>query len=358
VGFGIPSFLLLVLIVPLLAVLQVWAARRRRQTLRTYAGSGLSLLRSGADSPGRGRLKTGLRLGGVLLVTVAVSLPELGHQKLVLPRAGSDVVIAMDVSRSMNVGDVRPTRLDQAKRAADSLIDHLNGDRVALVVFAGSAVDRFPLTTDPDAAKQVVDSLAILDGGVRGGTDLASAFDTASTILKADASYGRVIVVVSDGEDLAGSDLQAADRAASSGITVETVGVGTAAGGPVFATNPVSGKTTPVIDPDTGEQAISHRDDTHLRQLAGAGKGAAFDGNTTAFAFDLSGAIDRLQPTRFDSGQATIPYEYFQLPLALGLILLVFDTLLVDGRRPPGLRQDREATETRTPSGDRYRRAG
>jgi len=267
------------------------------------------------------------------LLALACALPEFGHQKLVLPRKGSDVVIAMDVSRSMAVQDVQPSRLDAAKKAADVLIDHLNGDRVALVVFAGSAVDRFPLTTDPDAAKQVVDSVAILDSGVKGGTDLASAFNTGSTILRGDASYGRVIVVVSDGEDLAGNDLQAAAQAAQAGITVETVGVGTAKGGPVYATNSVTQKTVPVIDPDTGETAISRRDDGNLRRLASSGKGTAYDGNSTAFAFDLSGAIDRLQPTRFDSGLATIPFEYFQLPLVLALVLLLADSVLLEGTR-------------------------
>jgi len=267
------------------------------------------------------------------MLALASALPELGHQKLALPRKGSDVVIAMDVSRSMAVQDVQPNRLDEAKKAADALIDHLNGDRVALVVFAGSAVDRFPLTTDPDAAKQVVDSLSILDSGVKGGTDLAAAFDTGNTVLKGDASYGRVIVVVSDGEDLAGNDIRSAAQAAGAGITIETVGVGTAQGGPVFATNPATQKTTPVIDPDTGQTAISHRDDGNLHQLASAGRGSAYDGNTTAFAFDLSGAVDQLQPTRFDSGLATIPFEYFQLPLALALVLLVTDSVLLEGRR-------------------------
>jgi Ca-activated chloride channel family protein len=357
VGFGVPALLLSLAAVPAMAGLFLWAGRRRRQALRRYAGDGLTLLRSSAVSPLRRRTKIGLLLVGTTMLALASAQPELGQQKLVLPRKGSDVVIAMDVSRSMGVQDVKPSRLDQAKQSADALIDHLNGDRVALVVFAGSAVDRFPLTTDPEAAKQVVDSLAILDSGVKGGTDLGAAFDTAATILKDDASYGRVVVVVSDGEDLAGHDLDAAGKASSAGITVETVGVGTAEGGPVFATNPATQKTAPVIDPDTGQTAVSHRDDGNLRGLAGAGKGTAYDGNSTAFAFDLSGAIDRLQPTRFDSGLATVPFEYFQIPLALALVLLLIDSLLVEGRRGAAARvcaQTAAAPKTDEPA----RRAG
>jgi hypothetical protein len=67
--------------------------------------------------------------------------------------------------------------------------------------------------------------------------------------------------------------------------------------------------------------------------LAAAGHGSAYDGNSTDFAFDLSGAIDRLEPTRFASSEATIPYDYFQIPLAAALVLLLIETLITEDRR-------------------------
>jgi Ca-activated chloride channel homolog len=332
VTFGLPALLLLLLIVPLAGAMLWWSAKQRRQALLAYAGNRLLWLRSNWTNPRLRRLKAGLMLCTLLLLALAAALPEHGQRKLVLPRAGSDVVIAVDVSRSMGVQDVAPSRLDAAKHAADALVDHLNGDRVAVVVFAGSAVDRFPLTTDLDAAKQVIDSLAILDSGVKGGTDLSSAFQTADTVLKGDATRGRVVVVISDGEDLAGNDLQAARQAAGDSLVIDTIGVGTTAGGPVYALNPLTGQSTAVIDPSTGTTAISHRDDGNLHQLAASGGGTAYDGNTTDFAFDLSGAIDRLQPTRFESDEATIPNEYFQIPLTLALLLLLIDVVATEGR--------------------------
>lgn len=333
-SFGLPLLLLLLLLVPALAVCTVWAVRQRRLATARFAGSRSSLA-GGSSVRGRRRaLKAGLFIAGVGLVVLGAARPQHGAHQIVVPRTGSDVVLAIDVSRSMNVQDVSPSRLDRAKQAADALMNHLNGDRVGLVVFAGSAVVRFPLTTDTVAAQQVVDSLAILDSGVKSGTDLDSALAASQGVFSGSATQGKVVVIISDGEDLAGQDFQAAQSAASSGLTIETIGVGTVAGGPVFAVNNVSGATTPVVDPDTGQTAISHRDDGNLLQLAVAGHGTAYDGNSTDFAFALSNSIDRLQPTTFQSGLTSIPVEYFQLPLILALLLLFTDMLLPENLRP------------------------
>lgn len=357
IDFGLPLFLLLALLVlPLLAGASAWGAWQRRRAAARYAGSGLALLRSGRVSAARRRLKTALVLLAAALLVLAVARPQHGRQQVVLPRAGSDVVVAMDVSRSMGVQDVQPSRLDHAKQAATALIDHLAGNRVALVVFAGSAVVDFPLTTDLQAARQVTDSLGILDSGVKGGTDLAAAINTAGRVLKGDQTRGKVIVIISDGEDLAGNDLQAAARAAGDGLIIETVGVGTQNGGQVIAVDPRTKKATPVIDPDTGRTAISHRNDGNLRQLAAAGHGASYDGNSKDFAFDLSGAIDRLQPTRFQSGVATIPFEYFQVPLALALVLLILDTFLVDSFSIDRLIENESTKGARRERAERVRR--
>ncbi len=347
ISFGLPALLALLVALPLLAAVFAWGARQRRVAARRFAGAGLALVRSGDVDAGQG-LHLALLLIGAGLLVFAVARPQHGQQKLVLPRQGSDVVLAIDVSRSMAVQDVSPSRLHQAKQAVTAVINHLQGDRVGLVVFAGSAVLRFPLTTDQQAAQQVINSLAVLDGGVKGGTDIASAITTAESTLGGTQTQGKVIVLISDGEDLAGNDLKAAERAASQGIILDTVGVGTSAGGPVSYTNGINGRTTPVIDPSTGRQAISRRDDANLQQLASAGHGTAYDGNSTAFAFGLSNSVDRLQPTTFSGGLATIPHEYFQVPLALALLILTADLLLLG--RGAIRRRTRSAETNREPA--------
>ena len=333
IHFGLTPLLLLLLTAPLLAFVLGWGIRRQHLAAARFAGGGLALLRSGHSSRLRRGLKATLLLLVVVLLAVSIARPQIGSHHVLLPREGSDVVIALDVSRSMGVTDVAPSRFDRAKQAANALIDQLGGDRVGVVVFAGSASLRFPLTTDFQSAQAVIGGIAIKDSGVAAGTDLAVALTTARAAFTGDKTTGKVIVLVSDGEDLSGNDLAAAHNVAGAGIIVDTIGVGTAKGGPVFAVNAETNAATPVIDPDTGAQAVSHRNDSNLRQLAAAGHGTSYDGNTTDFAFDLSTSIDRLQKTRFESGAATIPIERFQIPLAIALALLVLESLIAESRQ-------------------------
>jgi Ca-activated chloride channel homolog len=332
-SFGAPALLILLLVVPAVIAVFAWGLRRRRIALAQLAGGNFSRLVRGETGGSHRRIKLALLAIGIAFLVLATALPQAGGQHVILPQAGSDVVIVMDVSLSMGVSDVSPTRLDKAKQAAGVLVDHLAGDRVGMVVFAGGAVARSPLTTDLQSARQVIDSVAIQDSGVKGGTDLAAGLRAANDMVKGDATRSKVIVVVTDGEDLAGNDISATSEIAAGGVLIETIGVGTVAGGQVIAVNPISGARTPVIDPDTGTTAVSHRDDGNLRQLASAGRGTAYDGNTTDFAFDLSNAIDQLAPTRFSSSDAIVPYEVFQIPLAVALTLLLLDALLLEKRK-------------------------
>jgi Ca-activated chloride channel family protein len=332
-SFGVPALLILLFTAPAVIALFIWGMRRRRAALAQLAGSNFSRLVHGETGGSHRRVKLALLAAGVALLSVAAALPQAGSQHIILPQQGSDVVLVMDVSLSMGVSDVSPSRLDKAKQAAGALVDHLGGDRVGMVVFAGSAVARSPLTTDLQSARQVVDSVAVQDSGVKGATDLAAGLRAANDMVKEDQTRSKVLVVITDGEDLAGNDLAAASEISTGGVLIETVGVGTIAGGQVIAVNPVSGARTPVIDPDTGTTAVSHRDDGNLRQLASAGRGSAYDGNTTDFAFDLSNAIDKLVPTRFSSSDAIVPFEFFQIPLAFALAVLLIDTLLLERRR-------------------------
>lgn len=330
IGFGAPVLLVGAVCVPVVWLLVIWGVRRRRATETEFAGAGVALLRSGRVNPAWRAVKTAILLIAIALAAISLARPQIGQTSVVLPREGSDVIIAIDVSRSMEVSDVKPTRLDVAKQAAKSLISHLGGDRVGLVAFAGSATLRFPLTTDDAAARQVIDGLAIGDSGVKPGTDIGEALATARGAYTGDKTRSKVVVLISDGEDLSGNDLAAVSAAANDGITIHSVGVGTTAGGEVSGPDPRTGQVHQVIDPATGTTAISHRDDGNLRQLAAAGHGTAYDGNTTDFAFNLSTSIDSLAKTRFNSGVTTTPIERFQIPLLLALALLIAESLIVD----------------------------
>lgn len=354
IGFGAPLLLFGIVCVPVVWFLVLWGNRRRRAAQIEFAGGAPGPLQSGRISPVWRGVKTALLLCSIALAAFALARLQVGQTNVVLPREGSDVIVAIDVSRSMEVSDVKPTRLDVAKQSAKSLISHLGGDRVGLVAFAGSATLRFPLTTDDAAARQVVDSLAIGDSGVKPGTDLGEALATSRGAFTGDKTRSKVVVLISDGEDLSNGDLAAVNAATNDGIMIHTVGIGTAEGGEVSGPDPRTGRIQQAIDPATGRTAISHRNDANLRQIAATGHGTAYDGNTTEFAFNLSTAIDSLAKTQFNAGVTRTPIERFQIPLALALALLVLELVIVDSgeqvwQRIRAPRHSRAAAATRGP---------
>jgi Ca-activated chloride channel family protein len=327
-SFGAPFLLLLLLaLLPVAVALLALARWRRTAVRRLVAGA------AGRASRTRRMLKAGLVLAALALLAVAAARPQHGSRHVLLPREGRDVMVTLDVSVSMLTADVTPNRFDRAKAILGSLLDRLPGDRVGLVVFAGNATLRIPLTSDIEAARAVIQSTTIKEGGLSAGTGIGDGIRVAATSFPTeDAARSKVMLVVSDGEDLSGSPLDAVRTARDKGVTVYTLGVGTAAGGEVVV--PGSGGTpTPRIDPSTGQPATSRLDDALLRQLASAGGGRYFDGNSGDPAAAITDELDRLARTRFESQEGSIPIERFQWFAAAALALLLIDFLLPDTLR-------------------------
>lgn len=348
--FGAPALLLLLLgLLPALAAL-LWLARWRRQAIQRLV--------SGAGSPVSGRrrlLKGALVLGALALLAVAAARPQHGSRRVLLPREGSDVMVALDVSASMLATDAPPNRLERAKQVLSALLDQVQGDRVGLVEFAGSAALRFPLTTDLTVARELIRGATVREGGLAPGTSLGEALRLAVSSFPPDGpARSRVIVLVTDGEDLAGSPLEAVTLARERGIAVYTVGIGTDAGGPIVRPSPSAGaRPAPRQDSQTGEPAISRRDEGLLRSLAAAARGHYIDGNEDDAPTQLAEEIGRLARTRFESQEGTIPVERFQWFAAAALVLLAVDLLL------PERRHGQAAIRTRRPgaSGQQGERA-
>jgi Ca-activated chloride channel family protein len=337
VQFGAPVLLLLLLGLPPVLAALLWLARWRRRVVQRLV--------SGAGSPISGRrrlLKAGLVLSALALLAVAAARPQRGSRRVLLPREGSDVMVALDVSASMLATDVAPNRLERAKQVLGALLDQVQGDRVGLVVFAGSAALRFPLTTDLSVARELIRGATVREGGLAPGTGLGEALRLAVSSFPRDGqARSRVVVLVTDGEDLAGSPLEAATLARERGIAVYTVGIGTAAGGPIVQPGP-GGRPAPRLDPQTGEPATSRRDEGLLRSLAAAAHGRYLDGNEDDAPTLLAGEIGRLARTRFESQEGAIPIERFQWFAAAALLLLALDLLLPERRRDQGAARRRD----------------
>jgi Ca-activated chloride channel family protein len=325
-SFGAP-WLLILLVVPAGIVLLGWWAERRRAAMRTrYAGVG----RLGAlgQPPRYRRARIAILTIAATLLVIAAARPQIGTHQVALERAGTDVLVALDVSLSMGATDVPPTRLDRAKAAIQALIDRLQGDRVGLVTFAGDAQLRFPLTTDLVAASEVVQSVTLKDGGLQGGTDIGSALRQAARSFSTDKTRGKVLLLVSDGEDLGTEAAQAAGFSREQNVILDTLGVGTTQPTPLYVIDPRTGKQSPRTDPNTGQPVTTTANPDALRALAATNGGRFYDGNSDDFAAALAAQIDQLQKTRFAGRQGELPTERYQGFLGAALALLTIEFLL------------------------------
>jgi len=334
--FGAPAWLIgLPLVVAALLGLWFWTGRQARRLLEAAFHTPLlpRLLRS-VHRRRRLAKRVLLVLGGTALL-VALARPQWGRRELELERSGVDLIVALDVSRSMLAADAGGTnRLAAAARAIRRLLDELGGDRVALVVFAGEAHLAAPLTRDHtaiDRALRAADPATVSEQGSNLGEAIRRAWESFDR-----ASQGpRALLVVSDGEQLQGDVLEATRTAAAAGIRVHTAGVGSATGAPIPArSGPGSGLARTAL----GRDVVSRADELRLQHIAAAGGGlyTRLTGpDSSALRKRFSQAAAAL-PRTTEKRMVDEPRERFQWPLLAALALLAAEWLLSERRSSRG----------------------
>jgi Ca-activated chloride channel homolog len=337
VGLGAPEWLLLGLVAVVVGALAAGAALRRGARVRTLLGERLGdSLAPGVEMarPVVRAASTGLSL---LLFSVAMSQPQCGSRAELTKRRGIDVVVALDASKSMRARDVLPSRLERAKLELSTLLDELKGDRVAIVAFAGDAFVQCPLTSDYAAAKLFLRAIDP-DQMQEGGTNIGAALVTSERVLEgADrGAKDRVVVLLSDGEDLSGEVNEAIDALKNAGIKVYTIGIGSAGGEPIPVLDKQGERTGYLKDPSTGQTVLSRLDEAGLEAIAQATGGEYFHRTGGVAVPEVAARIDRLQKTELES-RITIRYdERFQAFLLPGLGLLVLGMLVAPPWRRRG----------------------
>ena len=321
-------------VVTVVALLLVRAEHLRSKALAVLEGA---RLRARSASPSRTRrwLRVAVATFAVAMGFVALARPQKGMYWETVDRSGVDLLLVVDTSKSMDADDVVPTRLERAKLAIADLVNRFPGDRIGLVAFAGDAFEQSPMTLDHTA---LLESLDALDTSViaHGGTNIGRAIDVAAGALATEPARQKIMVLVTDGEDLEGQGLAEATRAAAAGITIDTVGVGTVAGEIVPARD-ARGRVVGVTHDEDGAPVRSHLDESGLEAIAAATHGTyrplGVDGRGLDRLYDES--LAPLTHTEASSRTHLVYSEWFEVPLALSLAALVLEELL--GRRWRGL---------------------
>ena len=173
--------------------------------------------------------KNRLTIIGLIFLIFSAAGPQIGTRVSPVERKGVDLVFAVDVSESMNAQDIKPSRLEKAKFEISQIISQLKGDRVGIIVFAGSSHLYLPLTSDYEATQLFLDAI---DTKMipNQGTDLSTALRTAMSVFNKEDDKYKVMVLVTDGEDHEGAAIEMANTALKSGIITHSVGVGTEKG--------------------------------------------------------------------------------------------------------------------------------
>jgi len=231
--------------------------------------------------------------------------------------------------------DVAPDRLERAKLELDTLLDSLKGDRVGIVAFAGDAYIQSPLTSDYAAAKlflRAVDPEQMQQGG----TNIGAALLLAQNMLEGvdRGAKDRVVVLLSDGEDLSGEEMEAAESLHAAGIKVYAVGIGSEAGEPI----PVLGKAGEVVGykkDASGNTVLTRLDRAGLEAVAQLTGGEFFYQPHGVAVPEVAARIDRLQKSELESRLTVRWDERFQWFLAPGLLLLALGLLVPSRRRGP-----------------------
>jgi Ca-activated chloride channel homolog len=274
VTFARPEWLWWLVAVPLLLLLEWRAGRRAERRLRQIAGErgDRSLLEQ--RLPGSRRLGVLLRVGAFALLAIGASGPEWGYELVRRSALGSEVVFLVDVSASMDVRDVAPSRLEEARREALAVLDQLEGSKVGVVAFAGDAARLCPLTLDRSAARLVIESLSSSSLS-EPGSDLGRGLKTAVKLLPPKRRGEQAVVVWTDGEDLENQGGSAMDELANTGIRVFAVGVGTPMGDIVPVLDD-QGRVVDVKRDDSGGPVRSRLDERLLKTLARRTHGGYF----------------------------------------------------------------------------------
>jgi Ca-activated chloride channel family protein len=327
--WGAIGWLDLLWALPLLAVLLIWAQRRRRRDLERLVAAPLLGRVVASDLGERRGWQALLLLLGVAALILALAQPQLGFQWRDIERHGIDIALVVDVSRSMDAQDVSPSRMERARREILDLCEQAPGDRVGLVVFAAGAYPRVPLTLDHDALLTILREVDT--GTLRAqGSSLPAAIREALRLLQGDAQSDKAIVLISDGEIPDAERAVAAARvAAEQGVSLYVMGVGTPEGAPI----PLEGGG--FKKDKSGDLVVSRLDEATLRRLAATAGGAyirsvASEDDVIALVQEIHGAG---QAQLLGVHRERVPNEHFQWPLGIGLVLTTLGLVLGLPRR-------------------------
>ena len=326
---------LLFLVVAVLAPAFVWCFWRKAQTLRILASTEMLKKINVTVSLKKQIFKAFLLILAFLCITVALTEPKWNPKQRTIKRHGRDIAILLDTSRSMLAEDLKPNRLERSKIAIGDLLETLEGDRIAVVTFAGNSSIKCPLTQDYAFVRMVLADIST-ESTTRGGTMIGDAIRKATEeVFDKQSREFKDIILITDGEDHDSFPEQAAEKAGTEGIRIIAIGLGDDnEGARIPVTRPDGTKTFMKHD---GEFVWAKLDSDTLREVASASHRGRYMAVRPGEMLDLGdiyeGLIASAEKRELESMTMMQYEEKFHIFVALGIALIICEALISERKK-------------------------
>lgn len=338
-----PAYLWLLLLIPA-AVAGLWWYRKTvlKQREKYFSKELFEKLQKDYWLTGD-RIRLYSLFAGLLLLTIAIAGPKVGTEVREVKRQGVDLLVALDLSASMNTEDVKPSRLEKAKYEISRLVDRLKGDRVGLIIFTGDAYLQAPMTLDYSAMRLFL-NIADTDQMPTSSTDFSAAMETALRAYQVNedeessgsSQAAKVLLIISDGENHGDSYQEELAELRENNISVYTLGIGTRAGATIPVYNEQTGDLIGYKRDQEGKVVTSKLQPEVLRDIAQEGEGEYYEiqgGNEGIDSF--LGRLDELQQGEFASQEYADFKNQYQWLAGAGLLFLLIAMVI------PGYREEK-----------------
>lgn len=331
--FADPQFVHALWGVAVLALALIALERRAANQFRALVSGVLQAQLVTGPTAGQRYLRHGFLILACIFTVLALMRPQWGSEFVKSPRASAELMIALDVSRSMLAEDVAPNRLERAKSEIRDLLEFLIGDRVGLIAFAGRASVLAPMTPDFGFIRLVLDSVGPNSVG-RGGTRLEEPIRKAIAGFKATGDVARVLLLITDGEDQDSFPIEAAKEAALRGVRIIAIGFGSESGSEIPITDPETGARMLLRDSE-GEIVRTRLDGDTLREIALLTDGVYVPAGVGALDLEsiYTQHIAGLMRAEIDDEGRVIRGEGFQWFVLAAIICLVISVSIGQVRR-------------------------
>ncbi len=325
--YGNLNLLWLLWLLPVCTFFFVWAFKRKQKLILKFVSKELRDRLLEGVSFKKQHFKAFVLLLTIFFIIVALIRPKWGFHWQEVKRKGVDIIVALDVSKSMLAEDVSPNRLQRAKREIVDLLELIQGDRVGLIAFAGTSFLQSPLTLDYGAVQIFLDDLSS-DLIPIPGTAIGQAIETAIKSFDQKDKKSRVLILITDGEDHQGKPVEVAKKAEEQKITIYTIGIGKKDGAPIPDSRGGFKKDK------NGELILTHLDEGTLQKIA-LNTGGSYVRSVTG-DLDLEKIYEDIRKSveqkDLKSGRRKRYEERYQWPLFIAIVLLVFEIFYSERR--------------------------